>query len=864
MSQIAKQEAGVLAHGSALVTAHEPVAGKDHGAAVNDAHMERAYVELRQHATSLVQAWEKLNSGRWNGAHGRGLQLAAKQLVRACERLRLSLTRKAGELETFIRVFVDTALTPNSEQLRALSALVSTLASTVLALDLVNAARDTAAPVAGAIHPAVPVPGRPLAEPVETAAPAPQQARPVADDLLLLIGEVSEFGVDLAPSFIEHGYAVRTFARPDGALALLRTTVPRAMVIGSACANAIPQLRQAAASREAVNEHHREPALAVVTPRADLGRRLVALRQGVKYFEPPLDPLALLVAVTSETVAIGSPSRVLLVDADRDRAHQSALWLKDAGYIVRICTSAADALTAVESFKPQVAVVDADLRGADSLNLVHGLRDDASSAEIPVILVASSRELATREQAIAGGADEYLLKPVKPRHLISVIESRLKRSRRFTSKRVGNRDEATGLYPRREFIERAEAAKGQVGAVALYIALDEAEPLRKQLGISGQNRLDIAVGQALKENLRAEDLPALYQDCKYLVLLRRANRTDAMASAESLRESLSRRRIAINDREVALNASLGLATLDVESADVAVQNAEAAALAAMHLGGNRSVWYESRSASLVPAERDAQLRGLVQSRRFGQYMEVRGAALLPLRGRVSGQYELLLMWRPGGLGQAAASFEDLVGAAREASCIGDFDRFVVGEALTVRAEQLKRGRQLRLSVELSSHILEDGGFAEYLENLLRERRLSGTGLAIIIPASVLVERMDALIAFCQHMKPLAIRVGLKDIGRDMTLVHRLRGVPVDFLRLSPELSTAAASSERAGELLTALVRRAHQSGMAVFACGVDTREQLSQLQILGVDYAESPTQGPATPHFDFDFARYQAAAPGVV
>ena len=87
-----------------------------------DAHLERAHEELRLHATSLVQAWEKLNTSRWNAAHGRGLQLAAKQLVRACDRLRLSLTRKAGELETFIRVFVDTAMTPNTDQLRTLSA----------------------------------------------------------------------------------------------------------------------------------------------------------------------------------------------------------------------------------------------------------------------------------------------------------------------------------------------------------------------------------------------------------------------------------------------------------------------------------------------------------------------------------------------------------------------------------------------------------------------------------------------------------------------------------------------------------------------------------------------------------------------
>jgi EAL domain-containing protein (putative c-di-GMP-specific phosphodiesterase class I) len=142
----------------------------------------------------------------------------------------------------------------------------------------------------------------------------------------------------------------------------------------------------------------------------------------------------------------------------------------------------------------------------------------------------------------------------------------------------------------------------------------------------------------------------------------------------------------------------------------------------------------------------------------------------------------------------------LTQAAREAGCVADFDRFVVGETLSVRAEQLKRGRQLRLAVELSAYVLDDGGFADYLEKLLKERRLSGTGLALTLPAGVLAERMDALVAFCQHLKPLAIRVGLKDIGRDMALVHRLRGVPVDYLRLSPELSAASATTERASEL----------------------------------------------------------------
>lgn len=830
-----------------------------------ESHVERAYEELRQHASGLVQAWARLEGGNWTAAHGRGLQLAAKQLVRACERLRLSLSRKAGELETFIRVFVDTAMTPSAEQLRTLAALVSTLASTAMALDMVRAQQalparagvDAAPANDGGGESALAVAATRRVEPMSV--PKPLVGRKPNKQLVMLVGEPGIFG-ELAASFSEHGYLVQSHVRGEAAVEALSHAVPRAILVGAAGANVIPQLKQAAAADATRGEDHLNPVLGLVAARQDVGRRLMAMRQGVRYFEPPLDPLAILVAVTGDAVMPGSAGRVLLVDRDRQRGLEAAAWLKEAGHTVRFCQAAAEALEALASFQPQLAVVDADLPGADSMRLVHGLRDDPQAREIPVILVASSRELAMREQAIAGGADEYLLRPVKPRHLVGVVEARLKRSRRFVPRRAAQRDEATGLYPRREFIERAEAARGQSGAMVLYAVLDEHEMLRKQLGISGQSRLDIAVGEAVRESLRGEDLASLYQDCRYLVLLRRADRTDAMAAAESLRESLARRRLAVGNLEISLRASLGLASLEGESADVAVRNAEAAALAGMHLGGNRSMCFEPSRASLVPAERDAQLRGAMQSRRFGQYMEVRGAPWLPLRGRIPGQYELQFQWRPGGPGQPAISQAEAAVVARDCACGLDFDRFLVAEAMQLRAEQLQRGRQLRLVVDLSPLVVEDGGFPSWIENLLRERRLSGSGLAITLPAGVLAERAESLISLCQRMRPLAIRIGLRDIGRDMTLVHRLRGVPIDFLRLSPELSVGASANDRASEMMAALARRAHQAGAAVIACAVENREQLRQLSVLGIDYAESPIVAAASNSFDFDFARFSLEA----
>lgn len=795
---------------------------------------------------ALLQAWQYLQQDRWSAAHGRGLQLAAKQMVRACERLRLSLTRKAGELETFVRAFVETALTPNPDQLRTLSALVSTLASTALALEVLGAATPvTAAAPAEVALPAVP-----------SAKAAIQAARLFDGQLLGILGSDEELGAELAQVLAEQGYRAQRYRGLDDAKRSIAEVVPRALVIAASFANAVPSLRLLLTAKGDLGERHKDPRIAVVAPRKDLGRRLVALRQGVEYFEAPIDPLAVIANLTAEQQAHARGTRVLVVDQEREHGLESAGWLKDAGYIVRLCLSAPEAIEALGEFKPQIAVIDADMRGAESMRLLYGIRDNPNTADLPIVLIASSKELAVREQAIAGGADEYLLKPIKPRHLLSVIDSRIKRARRFVPRRASGRDDSSGLYSRREFIERAEAAHGQSNVAVLYLALDEAESLRKHLGMSGLNRLDSVIGQTLRESLRPEDLPASYQDSRYLVLLRRAQRVDAMATAETIREALARRQIRAGDREISLRASLGLASFDVDTADRAVQNAEAAAFAAQHVGGNRTMWYESRTASLLPAERDAQVRAIVLGPSLRDDLLRRGRPWIPLRGRIGGQFMMEPAWRVGGDEHASVGLGDLWPAARQAGHLLQLDRLLVGDTLALRAEQLQRGRQLRLIVDLSEAPLRDGSFAAWVENELRAKRLSGTGLGLVFPASVLGDGLESFISLVHALKPLGVRMGLRDLGRDMALVPRIKGTGCDFYKLSPELSTAAAAGERASELMVSMARRAHETGATIVACGVDAREQLEVLQAQGVDYAESDLIGPAGTDFQFDFSAY--------
>jgi DNA-binding response OmpR family regulator len=123
-------------------------------------------------------------------------------------------------------------------------------------------------------------------------------------------------------------------------------------------------------------------------------------------------------------------SRILVVEDDRDIADLIAHYLKRAGHGVDMLSTGAGVVSHVKATPPDVIVLDVMLPEVDGLAICRGLRADAATAAIPIIMVTARGDEADRIAGLELGADDYVTKPFSPRELAARVAALLRRAQR--------------------------------------------------------------------------------------------------------------------------------------------------------------------------------------------------------------------------------------------------------------------------------------------------------------------------------------------------------------------------------------------------------------------------------------------------
>lgn len=106
------------------------------------------------------------------------------------------------------------------------------------------------------------------------------------------------------------------------------------------------------------------------------------------------------------------PRRILIVDDNRDAADSLGLLLKFSGHDTRVVYNGKDALASVESFKPDVAVLDIGLPDMDGYELARQIRRMPQSKPLRLIALTGYGQVEDQQRAYAAGFDGHLIKPV--------------------------------------------------------------------------------------------------------------------------------------------------------------------------------------------------------------------------------------------------------------------------------------------------------------------------------------------------------------------------------------------------------------------------------------------------------------------
>ena len=111
--------------------------------------------------------------------------------------------------------------------------------------------------------------------------------------------------------------------------------------------------------------------------------------------------------------------RVLIVEDEPNIVLSLQFLLGQEGYEVAVASDGLEALRAVESFQPQLVLLDVMLPGIDGFEVCRRLRAQPEGPKI-ILLTARGRE-AERQMGLDLGADLYVSKPFSTRELIASV-----------------------------------------------------------------------------------------------------------------------------------------------------------------------------------------------------------------------------------------------------------------------------------------------------------------------------------------------------------------------------------------------------------------------------------------------------------
>lgn len=113
------------------------------------------------------------------------------------------------------------------------------------------------------------------------------------------------------------------------------------------------------------------------------------------------------------------PKSVLWVDDESDLLESHRIFLRSKGYEVECATNADDAVELLRRRPFDLLLLDEQMPGKRGLEAYREVREIAPA--IPVVMVTKSEEDSTLREAIGVNIRDYLVKPVNPRQVLSVI-----------------------------------------------------------------------------------------------------------------------------------------------------------------------------------------------------------------------------------------------------------------------------------------------------------------------------------------------------------------------------------------------------------------------------------------------------------
>jgi diguanylate cyclase len=537
----------------------------------------------------------------------------------------------------------------------------------------------------------------------------------------------------------------------------------------------------------------------------------------------------------AEIVALSAPGHVLRILLVEDSPSDALLIEKVVtratlgGSRVHHEKTLEAALHSLRQTEYDVVLLDLSLPDSTKLDGLLSIQNFAPKLPVVILTAYADEELALK--AVERGAQDYLFKDKLDAPMIRRAMQYAVQRKQFEATLItqANFDPLTGLANRTLFESRLEMAlarirRSSLGLGVFFLDLNRFKQVNDTLGHAAGDKLLAQVAERLRQCLRPYDTAARFGGDEFALLVEGIEQArDCAVIAQKILNRIAEPFPGMSSATV--DISIGIATCfagEKAASKMLMRHADEAMYGAKQSPHSSYRFYtpEIQEEASVRLRLEEELHNALARGELAIHYQPK----IDLNtGRTTGA-EALIRWNHPVRGLLLpAEFMAVAEETQFAKAIGEWVIATVCEDMARwNARELP---SMQVSINISATQLDDSSFADITHAFLRKYQLPPPLLAVEVPASAFLERIQERADMLASFRKLGIGVHLDHFGTCAISLSALKNLSVDAIKIAPELTRTLNEPDGMLSLVRALMDIAQHFKMNVVAGGIENEWQ---------------------------------------
>ena len=587
-------------------------------------------------------------------------------------------------------------------------------------------------------------------------------------------------------------------------------------------------------------------------------------------------------------------NKILIVGDNTDDLSFLAHALNKEGYNTWCASSGAEALKLADLIIPHLILLDIKMPELDGYQVCKRLKTNPQTKDIPIIFLSASDNISDKVKAFEVGGVDYCTKPLIIKEVLVRVKNHLAISsareqqefEQALEKKVAERtlelklinqnliatnkkleqkilerqrstqqlihdtlyDRLTGLPNRTLLLERIDRAierhkrEPNYLFAVMFIDLDRFKIINDSLGHLIGDKLLIAVAKLLSEDIRSVDTVARLGGDEFVILLGDISSIKDATTVGDRLQAKFKKIFDIDNRSVFTTISIGIAlnSYNYQNSSEILRDADTAMYRAKEKGKARYEIFDRQmhfqTSQMLELEND--LRLALANQEFSLCYQ----PIVALDDRSLLGFEALIRWQHPLQGSIPAiKFIPLAENAGLILPIGDWVLAQTCRQLACWQKEyafLPEVANLVISINVSNMQITEQNYIKKLDRILLETGINPSCLRLEITERMLLDPNVNTQKTLLQIKQRNIKLSIDDFGTGYSSLSYLHRLPIDNLKIDRSLTNKIHCDRESQEIVNTIITLADSLQIKAIAKGVETKEQLQQLQALGCKYAQ--------------------------